>query len=129
MTSILSQLIMETGKNCKAYASDLVYGYDRIRDTVRSLDTMIELTDSGQPERIWFGIRDYGVDGEMLLFARLDGPSLEVAMERYYNRIYLLEISVSGDHERQNGSDREWVFPTELILKKVWDGTDSLKTE
>ena len=66
-SSILSRLIVEAGKRCEAYASDLFISWESMLNDISKIEENTNLT-------YYFGFRDMGVDHELFIQTRLDSP-------------------------------------------------------
>ena len=90
-SAILSRLIVESGKICKSYASDLFITWETMLTDVSKVETDKRLT-------YYFGFRSMGVDHEKFIQARLDSPG--VYGEKPFKSIFRLDVTV--DINRKN---------------------------
>lgn len=88
-SSILSRLIVEAGKRCEAYASDLFISWESMLNDISKIEENTNLT-------YYFGFRDMGVDHELFIQTRLDSP--EAYGEKPFESIFRLDVKV--DMER-----------------------------
>lgn len=90
-SSILSRLIVEAGKRCEAYASDLFISWESMLNDISKIEKNTSLT-------YYFGFRDMGVDHELFIQTRLD--TLEAYGEKPFESIFRLDVKV--DTEKNN---------------------------
>lgn len=88
-SNILSRLIVEAGKRCKSYASDLFISWESVLNDISKIEENTNLT-------YYFGFRDMGVDHEVFIQTRLDSP--EAYGEKPFESIFRLDVKV--DMER-----------------------------
>ena len=70
-SEILSKLMKESERLCKYHASDLFISWEGVLEEMRSPDFFDTF-----PKTFFFGFREFGVDGEEFLRARLSDPQM-----------------------------------------------------
>lgn len=85
-SSILTQLIQETGRYCEQFASDLFIDWESV---LRCIDTDAEIN-----ETFLFGLRKYGVDHKEYVFSRFENDG--AYWEHNYRALYRLDIHADG---------------------------------
>lgn len=89
-SSILSRLIVEAGKRCESYASDLFISWETMLNDISKIEENTNLT-------YYFGFRDMGVDHELFIQTRLDSP--EAYGEKPFESIFRLTVDVNAERE------------------------------
>lgn len=87
-SSILSRLIVEAGKRCEAYASDLFISWESMLNDISKIEGNTNLT-------YYFGFRDMGVDHELFIQTRLDAPG--TYGEKPFESIFRLDVKVDTE--------------------------------
>ena len=87
-TNIQSFLIKEAGSLCDYYASDLLFN-------LKEVDELLHRTETDFHERIAFGFRKSGVDGNTFTLSRLSQPNMYGSPESNYRALYVLDIDMS----------------------------------
>lgn len=90
-SSVLSKLIVEAGKHCKSYASDLFISWESLLEKANGLDSENTVVTE------YFGFRDSGVDGETFIRCRLENSGCYG--ENPYKAIYKVDAFVDGLNE------------------------------
>lgn len=86
-SSILSSIV-EAGKRCEAYASDLFISWESMLNDISKIEGNTNLT-------YYFGFRDMGVDHELFIQTRLDAP--EAYGEKPFESIFRLDVKVDTE--------------------------------
>lgn len=87
-TNIQSFLIKEAGNLCDYYASDLLFN-------LKEVDELLHQTKTDFHERIAFGFRKFGVDGNKFTLSRLSRPNVYGSIASNYRALYVLDIDMS----------------------------------
>ena len=87
LSSILSRLIVDTGRFAENYASDLFISW-------KSFEKELENPDYSGGKYL-FGIRQSGVDHESFLISRFN--DMQYHAENYYRKIYVMIVTVEPD--------------------------------
>ena len=88
-SSVLSRLIVEAGKHCKSYASDLFISWNSLLEKANALDA-----DNGNTEFTeYFGFREMGVDHEPFIKCRLENSGCYG--ENPYKAIYKVDVKLN----------------------------------
>ena len=89
---ILSRLIVEAGKTCKNYSSDLFISWESFVSDIQKYDGKDKETFT-----YYFGFRDLGVDHEAFIQTRLQYP--ESYGEKPYKSIFRLIAQIDPQNE------------------------------
>lgn len=87
-TNIQSFLIKEAGSLCDYYASDLLFN-------LKEVDELLYQTKTDFHERIVFGFRKSGVDGNKFTLVRLSQTNVYGSVASNYRALYALDIDMS----------------------------------
>ena len=86
---ILSTLIVEAGKVCKQYASDLFISWECLLNDISKVEEKnFEITK-------YFGFREIGVDHETYIQAKLSAP--ECYGDKPYKSVFRLTVKIHND--------------------------------
>ena len=87
-SNIQSFLIKEAGSLCDSYASDLILNLEKV-------DEILHQTETDFHERIAFGFRKSGVDGNKFTLCRLKQSNVYGSITSNYRALYVLDIDMS----------------------------------
>ena len=112
LSSIATKLIQDVGRYCDRFASDFLIDWQRIIDTIESMDS----PDVPQEEIICMGLREDGVDHNAFILSRITNGHPENTNKinisilwNTYRRVYAVKIT-----RYQDESYGEWRTSVEL---------------